>query len=64
MWAGEKQRMSFTLYILGYIIFIAGLAYAAQLAHVPSRWIGVGIIIMVGLGIISAVSRTRMRDPN
>jgi hypothetical protein len=56
--------MSFALYILGFVILVAGMAYGAQMAHIPQRWIGVGIIIMVGVGIMSAVSRTRMRDPN
>ena len=56
--------MSFTIYIIGYVILMAGLAYAASLAHIPQRWIGVGVIIMIGLGIMTAVSRTRMRDPN
>lgn len=56
--------MSFTIYIIGYVLLIAGLAYAARLAHIPQQWVGVGVIIMIGLGIMSAVSRTRMRDPN
>jgi hypothetical protein len=56
--------MSFTIYIIGYVILMAGLAYGAHMAHIPQRWIGVGVIIMIGLGIMSAVSRTRQRDPN
>ncbi|MDZ4799083.1 MAG: hypothetical protein SGI92_13035 [Bryobacteraceae bacterium] len=55
--------MSFALYVIGFVILIAGLAYAATMANVPQRWVGVGVIIMVGIGIMSAVSRTRMRDP-
>jgi hypothetical protein len=55
--------MSFTLYIIGYIIFIAGLAWGAHLAHVPPRWIGVGVVVLAGLGILSAVTTTRHRDP-
>ena len=55
--------MSFALYTIGLVLLIAGLAYAATLAHVPQRWVGVGVIIMVGIGIMSAVARTRMRDP-
>ncbi len=56
--------MSFTIYIIGYIILMAGLAYAAHMAHIPQHWIGVGVVIMIGLGIMTAVSRTRQRDPN
>jgi hypothetical protein len=56
--------MSFGLYILGFVILIAGLAMAAYLMHVPAMWIGVGIVVMAGIGIISAVSATRQRDPS
>ena len=55
--------MSFGLYLVGYIILIVGLAIGAYLLHVPGRWIGVGIICMVGLGIITGVTTTRRRDP-
>jgi hypothetical protein len=54
--------MSFGLYLVGYIVLIIGLALGAHMAHMPPRWIGVGVVIMVGLGIISAVANTRQRD--
>ena len=56
--------MSFGLYIAGFVILIIGLALGAHLAHMPDRWIGVGVIVMVGLGIIKAVTHTRRPDPN
>jgi hypothetical protein len=55
--------MSFGLYLLGYILFVIGVAYGAHLAHVPQNWIGVIVIALVGIGIMMGVSRTRMRDP-
>ena len=54
---------SFTLYIVGFFVLLAGLIYAAYLVHVPHTWIVVGALIVVGLGIMSAVSHTRRRDP-
>jgi hypothetical protein len=56
--------MSFGLYIVGFIVLIVGLAYGAHLAHVPNQWIGVGIVVLAGLGIIKAVANTRQRDPS
>jgi hypothetical protein len=56
--------MSFGIYVVGYIILIIGLAMGAHLAHMPPRWIGVGVVVLVGLGIISAVTHTRQRDSN
>jgi hypothetical protein len=56
--------MSFAIYRIGYIIFIIGLAVGAHLLHVPPRWIGVGVLIFAGLGILTGVARTRQRDPS
>lgn len=56
--------MSFGLYLIGFIVLILGLGYGAYLMHVPTHWIGVGVIILVGLGILTGVSNTRQRDPS
>ena len=42
---------------------IVGLAIAAYLLNVPTSWIAVGIIVLLGIGILMATSRTRPRDP-
>ena len=34
--------MSFAIYVVGYLILMAGLIYGAVLMHVPQRWIVVG----------------------
>jgi len=54
---------SFGIYIIGFIILIVGLAIAATLLNVPTTWIGVGVIVLIGLGILTGVSRTRTPDP-
>ena len=59
----EESVMSFGLYILGFLLFIIGVAYGAHMAHVPTQWIAVAIIALLGIGIMTGVSRTRMRDP-
>ena len=56
--------MSFALYIVGFLVLVIGLAWGANLAHVPPRWIGVGVVVLIGLGIVSAVTHTRQRDSN
>lgn len=53
---------NFSLYVLGYLIVIAGLAYGAHLLGVPPVWIGVGAIVLAGIGIVTGVSRTRHRE--
>ena len=54
--------MSFALYAAGYAIMIGGLAYAAHLLRLPIHWIVVGVIVMVGIGLLSAVKATRQKD--
>jgi cadmium resistance protein CadD (predicted permease) len=55
--------MSFGIYAAGFAIVIAGLVYAAHLLHMPSHWILVGAIVMIGIGLLSAVKATRQKDP-
>jgi hypothetical protein len=54
---------AFVLYVVGFFILLAGLVYGAFLLHVPHTWIGVGVLVVLGLGVMSAVSRTKRRDP-
>ena len=55
--------MSFGIYIAGYIILIIGLAIGAHLLHVPPKWIGVGVLCLIGIAIIHGVTATRHKDP-
>jgi urea transporter len=52
---------SFGVYLIGFIILVIGLALGAHLAGVPSMWIAVGVICLVGIGILSAVKKTQGR---
>ena len=54
--------MSFTIYLIGFVLVIAGLIYGAVLMHVPTHWIAVGAIVSVGLGILTGVKATRQKD--
>jgi len=54
---------AFGTYLFGFIILIIGLAIAAYLLNVPTTWIVVGVIVLIGLGILMATSRTKRRDP-
>lgn len=55
--------MSFGLYMIGFLIVIVGLGWAAMVAGVPQLYILIGAVILLGIGIISAVKRTRPKDP-
>jgi hypothetical protein len=55
---------SFALYLIGMLVIIGGLAYGASLAGVPAQWIAVGVVVLLGIGIVAGVSKTRRRDPS
>lgn len=58
-----RAMSAFVLYVVGFIVLLGGLGYGAFLLHVPHTWIVVGALVMIGLGIMMAVSRTKQRDP-
>lgn len=53
---------TFSLYLIGFLVFTAGLAIGAYLIGVPGLWIGVGVIVLIGLGILTGVGKTRTKD--
>ena len=59
----EASMSSFSTYIIGFVILIIGLALAAYLLNVPAMWIAVGVVVLIGIGVLMATSRTKPRDP-
>ena len=55
--------MSFGLYMAGLVLVLGGLVYGAAMLHAPTHWIVIGAVVLLGLGIVSAVRATRQRDP-
>lgn len=54
---------SFGLFAIGYVLLMAGLLYAAAyLFNLPPGWIIAGGLVLLGLGVMKAVSKTRVRD--
>lgn len=56
--------MSFGLYLLGTIVLVIGVGYVCHLAHLSPHWIAAIIIVLLGAGIMGAVSSTRHKDPS
>ncbi len=55
--------MNFAIYMLGALLVIIGLGYAAYLLGVSPIWIGIGVLIVLGLSIMAGVGRTRKGPP-
>ena len=55
--------MSFPIYLFGFVLVIGGIAWGLSVAGVPTLYIVIACVIMLGLGILSGVARTRQKDP-
>ena len=49
---------------LGARILIIGIAYLAHLMHIPQAYIVAIAIILLGIGLVTGVQKTRGKDPN
>jgi len=56
--------MSFALYLLGLALLIGGIAWGLVAAGVSQTYILIACLIVAGIGIMMAVSRTRTKDPS
>ncbi|HND99481.1 MAG TPA: hypothetical protein PLP08_17470 [Plasticicumulans sp.] len=56
--------MSFAIYLIGYLIFLGGIAWALVTAGVPQLYVAIAIVILLGLGIFTGAARTRGKDPS
>jgi len=55
--------MSFFLYMIGLAILIGGIGWGLTVAGVATIYIVIGCLIVAGIGVMMAVSRTRSKDP-
>ena len=54
--------MSFGIYNLGTILLIVGVLYVCHLAHIPQPWMVGVATLLLGAGIMGAVTNTRSKD--
>lgn len=55
--------MSFVLYLLGLAVLLGGVAWALITAGLAVTYVAIACLIVGGIGIMTAVSRTRLKDP-
>lgn len=53
---------NFAIYLIGIVFVTGGLAWTANKFGAPTIWIIIGVIIVVGMGIMAAVSKTRLKE--
>jgi energy-converting hydrogenase Eha subunit G len=55
--------MSFALYMFGLAVLLGGIAWALVVAGIALTYVVITCLIVAGIGIMMAVSRTRAKDP-
>ena len=50
---------NFTVYMIGMVLVACALAYGAHLIGVDTRWIGIGVTVLIGIGVMAAIVKTR-----
>jgi hypothetical protein len=54
---------NFVVYMIGTLVVVAALAYAASLMGLSQTWIVIGALIIIGLGLMGGITKTRQKDP-
>jgi hypothetical protein len=54
--------MSLIIFLIGSAFVIGGIAWALIVAGVTTLYVMIAIVILVGIGILSGVIRTRTKD--
>lgn len=53
---------SFGIYIIGFIILMIGVALAMSTLGISTTWIAIVSLILIGIGVMAGVAKTRRRD--
>jgi hypothetical protein len=53
---------SFGIYLIGFIVLAIGILMAASILGVGNQWLAVIGLVLLGLGVITGVAKTRRRD--
>lgn len=54
--------MTLLVYLVGWLIFIAGVCWALVSMHVSNHAVAITAVIMLGIGVLTGATRTRTRD--
>lgn len=60
--SGDRGMTNFSIDMLGVILVVAALAYAAYLRGAAPMWIGIGVLLLLGTGLIGAANKAGMKQ--
>jgi hypothetical protein len=55
---------NFVVYLIGTLLVVAGLAYAASRMGINQVWIVAGALVIIGLGFMAGIVKTRQKEPS
>lgn len=53
--------MPFAVYMIGFLVFMAGVVWAAVVVGVPQLYITIGALVLIAVGAVIGLSRSRSR---
>jgi hypothetical protein len=59
----EIPTMSLAIYMVGLAVLLGGIAWGLIVAGLAVTYVVIACLIIAGIGIMMAVSRTRAKDP-
>ncbi len=51
------------IYLFGTLLVVAGLAYGADRLGIGQAWIVAGALVIIGIGLMGGIVKTRQKDP-
>jgi poly(A) polymerase Pap1 len=54
--------MSLIIYLIGFAFVIGGIAWALVVAKVSTLYVMIAVVILIGIAILTGVTRTRGKD--
>jgi len=55
---------NFVVYVIGTLLVVAGLAYGASRMGVSQVWIIAGALVILGIGVMGGIVKTRQKEPS
>jgi hypothetical protein len=49
--------------VVGFLVVIAGVAWGLIKVGAPTQWVIIASVVLLGIGILTGVTRTRSKDP-
>jgi hypothetical protein len=55
---------NFIVYLIGTLLVVAGLVYGASRLGISEVWIIAGALVLIGIGVMGGIVKTRQKEPS